>query len=118
MSAAYVKVQMLPVQVRWLAHGAGSSGTLQTFHMPLLLALVIFPFHTIIQALDLAPHPHPQPVGTLGAKSTMRSSAKEKVFMHQDLAWDLNPTVGRCQPALGLRRSKNDLLRLRCPSFF
>lgn len=45
LSAAYIKVWMLPVQVRWLAHWAGISGTFWTFHMPLLLALIIFPFH-------------------------------------------------------------------------
>lgn len=84
--------------------------------MPLPLALVIFLSHPIVQALDLAPCP--QAVGTLGAKSGMKSSAKEKIFMHQNLAWDLNPTLGRCQPALGLRSSKNKLLRLICPSFF
>lgn len=38
--------------------------------------------------------------------------------MHRDLAWDINPTLGRCQPALGLRGSKNNLLRLMCLSFF
>lgn len=87
--------------------------------MPLRLALLILPFHPAVQALGLAP---PPPTSNRwvpwGAESRMKSSAKEKLFMHQDLAWDLNPTLGRGQPALGLRGSKHNLLRLMCPSFF
>lgn len=38
--------------------------------------------------------------------------------MQQGLAWDLNPTLGRCQAALVLDSSRNSLSRPVCPSFF
>lgn len=77
----------------------GTSGPLRPLPVPLLL-LPCPPLPSYRWGLDTAPH---SPTGCQKyQRPWVKGSSKKGIFMQQGRAWDLNLTLGWCQPALGL----------------